>query len=856
MTVWRTSLRSFFSHKGRMILSGIAIVLSVAFVSGTLVFSDTLNATFDRYFTATSSDVTVGPEEEDNAQETGREQTLPASVVDRVREVEGVASAEGVVLNTRLTVVNEAGDALGAEGPPTIGTDWGPETRRSMEVAEGREPSGPGEVMLDRNTAERGEVGVGDRVEVVAVPGRFTATVTGLAEFDGPNPGVAYLLMEPTAARTALLGGPDLISAVNVQAAEGVGEEELARRVAAGLGDGFEVDTRAENREAMNDEVGGFLDVIRYAMLGFAGIAVLVGVFLIVNTFSMLVAQRTREIGLMRAVGASRRQVNRSVLGEALLLGVVGSALGIGAGVGLAIGLMELMGAIGISVETSELTVSTSTPVAGMAVGLIATLLAAWLPARRAGRVSPMAALRDGGVQGSGSRRSGAVRSVLGLLLSGAGAAALVAAASAEEAADGSLYLAGGLLLTLVGAIVIGPLLASLVVRGLSAVVLRAFGPVGRMAGRNARRNPRRTGATAGALMIGLALVGSLSVVGSSVVASASDQLDRTVGADFIVDTSGEQLITPEAAEAVRSTPGLAHVTDYTEVQLELTTPDGETSEEGVVAASPTYAQDLRAVTVAGELADAYRPDHLSVGESFAEDHGLSVGDTVTARFVGGDEAVALTVGAITSEDTLLDPGAMYLALDTARAHLPEDLVPLNVAMFAVAEEGQRAAAYEALRAALEPFPQFEVADQADYKQQLEDEIGGLLNIVYGLLALAIVVAVLGVVNTLALSVIERTREIGLMRAIGLSRRQLRRMVRLESVVIALFGALLGLGLGMAWGVTAQRLLATEGFSVLEIPWNTIGVVFAGSALVGLVAALVPAFRAGRMNVLRAIATD
>jgi putative ABC transport system permease protein len=853
MTVLKTSMRSFFSHKGRMVLSGIAIVLSVAFVCGTLVFSDTMNSTFDRFFNSISSDVTVDRAEAEHANDTGRPRTMPADVADRVAGVDGVAAASGVAISDDVTVVDAGGDTVDAQGP-TIGLEWGEVAQRTLELAEGDEPAGPGEALLDADAAERSGIAVGDEVEVTTAFGTFPVEVTGLAAFQGTNPGAAYLLMTPDAARTQLLGAPDVISEVQVDAAGGVSDAELARRVGAELGRGFDVETRAETSESMSDDVGGFLGVIRYAMLGFAGVAVLVGIFLIVNTFSMLVAQRTREIGLMRAIGASRRQTGRSVLTEALLLGVIGSALGVGAGIGLAVGLMTLMESAGVNLDTGQLTVNAATPVTGMVVGVAATLLAAWLPARRAGRVSPMAALRE--ASGTpGDARPGPVRAALGVLLTGGGAAALVAAANAEEAADGAPFLAGGLLLTLVGAIVVGPLLASLVLRVLNAVVLRVFGPVGRMAGRNALRNPRRTGATAGALMIGLALVGSLSVVASSVLASADDQLDRSVGADFIVEPNGQQGFTREAASAINDTAGLAHVTEYRSVNVRLTTPDGRHTDEEVVAADRTYARDLRAPTVAGELPAAYEPNHMSVSESFAEDHGLAVGDELTARFVGGGRAT-LTVGAITSEDTLFDQGAMYMSTRTAREHLEQNQMPLSSVMFAEAEQGQRAAAYDALRSTLRDFPQYEVRDQEDYKQLMEDEIGGVLNMVYALLALAIIVAVLGVVNTLALSVVERTREIGLMRAVGLSRRQLRRMVRLESVVIALFGALLGLGMGLAWGTAAQKVLAGSGFGILEIPWPRIAAVFAASAVVGLFAALIPAFRAGRMNVLRAIATE
>lgn len=356
--------------------------------------------------------------------------------------------------------------------------------------------------------------------------------------------------------------------------------------------------------------------------------------------------------------------------------------------------------------------------------------------------------------------------------------------------------------------------------------------------------------------MIGLALVACLSVVGSSMVASATEELDKSVGADFIVqDSSTGRPIVPQAADAVRDVPGLEHMTDYTFVEAKITAPNGKTEDEGITAADPTYQQDVRRTALSGDLSKAYGKNAMSVGEDYAEKHGVKVGDTLTVVFKAGETA-KLKVAAITSDDTNIDRGAMYANLTTAASYVPADRMPQNVAMFGKAEEGKEKEAYAALKSAMAEYPVYKVQNQADFKEQLKDQVGQLLNIVYGLLALAIIVAVLGVVNTLALSVVERTREIGLMRAIGLSRLQLRRMIRLESVVIALFGALLGLGLGMGWGTAAQKLLALEGLEVLEIPWPTILTVFACSALVGLFAALVPAFRAGRMNVLNAIAAD
>ncbi|WP_329166335.1 ABC transporter permease [Streptomyces sp. NBC_01267] len=857
MTVWKTSMRNFFAHKGRMALSAVAVLLSVGFVCGTLVFTDTMNTTFDKLFAATAADVTVSPEAAKGADENplnGRPDSLPASVLAKVGKADGVKSAVGGVSSMSVTVVDRHNTDMGSSsGAPTIAGNWTADDSKSMAVTSGHRPQGPTEVMVDADTAKKHHLKLGDELRTITATGDIRARISGIATFKVTNPGAAVVYFDTATAQRGLLGAPDRFTSIGVTARPGVSDIELKRNVAAALPGPYKFQTQKENADANRADVGSFLDVMKYAMLGFAGIAFLVGIFLIINTFSMLVAQRTREIGLMRALGSSRKQINRSVLVEALLLGFFGSVLGVGAGVGLAVGLMKVMGATGMDLSTDDLTVLWTTPAIGMLLGIVVTVVAAYIPARRAGKISPMAALRDAGTPADG--RAGRLRAVIGLVLTGAGTAALLAAAGADKSGQGSAYLGIGVVLTLIGFVVIGPLLAGVVVRAISAVVLRVFGPVGRMAERNALRNPRRTGATGAALMIGLALVACLSVVGSSMVASATDELDKSVGADFIVQSPRGALIVPQARKALAATPGLEHVTDYKAVDSELTAPDGTKEKQPVVAADPTYAQDLRRETVSGDLSAAYGKDAMSVGDAYAKKHGIKVGDTLTVAFEGGRTA-KLRIAAVTSDDTSVDKGAMYMNITTAKRYLPAAKVPLNVIMFAKAKDGQEKAAYAALKKTLTDYPQYKVQDQTDFKQTLKDQIGQLLDIVYGLLALAIIVAVLGVVNTLALSVVERTREIGLMRAIGLSRRQLRRMIRLESVVIALFGALLGLGLGMGWGTSAQKILALEGMGVLEIPWTTILTVFVASAFVGLFAALIPAFRAGRMNVLNAIATD
>ncbi|MYW69168.1 FtsX-like permease family protein [Streptomyces sp. SID8379] len=862
-TVMKTSLRNFFAHKGRMALSAIAVLLSVAFVTGTLVFTDTMDKTFDKLFTATASDVTVSPKGSDSeGSATGRPESLPASAIDTVKKAEGVKSAEGAVGSMNVTVVNADNKNMGSEnGAPTIAGNWTKNDLRSMEITSGHAPRGPTETMVDADTAKKHHLKLGDELRTIAATGDLKTKIVGIAAFKVTNPGAAVVYFDTATAQRELIGKTGRFTQINVAADAGYTDAQVKRNVAGTLTGSYKIQTQQEAADANASDVGSFMDVIKYALLGFAGIAFLVGIFLIINTFSMLVAQRTREIGLMRAIGSSRKQVNRSVLVEALLLGVVGSVVGVGAGVGLAIGLMKLMSAAGMDLSTNDLTVKWTTPAIGLLLGIVVTVLAAYLPARRAGKVSPMAALRDAGTPADG--RAGAVRAVIGILLTGGGGYALYLATQADKAGEGSLYLGAGIVASLIGFVVVGPLLAGIVVRVISAVLLRFFGPVGRMAERNALRNPRRTGATGAALMIGLALVACLSVVGSSMVASATDQLDKSVGADFIVEPSNGG-ITPQAATALKNVQkdGLvSHVTEVKFVEATVITPSGKKEKEELSAASPSYAEDLRRDMTAGQLSAAYGKNAMSVGSEFATRHHIGVGDTMTVAFDHGRTA-KLKVAAITNdENTVFDKGAMYTNVATAAQYVPADRLPLNGMMFAKAagsddDTAKAAAAYKALKASVASDPTVKVKDQTDYKQTLKDQIGQLLNMIYGLLALAIIVAVLGVVNTLALSVVERTREIGLMRAIGLSRRQLRRMIRLESVVIALFGALLGLGLGMGWGATAQKLLALEGLGVLEIPWPTIISVFVASAFVGLFAALIPAFRAGRMNVLNAIATE
>ncbi|MEU4111930.1 ABC transporter permease [Streptomyces sp. NPDC027717] len=852
----KATLRSFLAHKGRLALSALAVVLSVAFVSGSLIFSDTVTRTFDRLFASTAADVTVGPKQDLRSPVPGGAvQTVPADLTDRVAKVPGVASAHADVSVQNITVIDSRNKSVGpTTGAPTIATSWYMTDRSPVELTSGHAPRGAGEALLDADTASKKHVRVGDVLTVQAQPGTFRVRVVGIATFRTTNPGAALVFLDGATAGRQLLGSANRATAISVDAAPGVTDPDLKSRVGAAIGGGYELKTAAEQAKSAAANLGGFLDVIKYVMLGFAGIAVLVGIFLIVNTFSMLIAQRTRELGLLRALGADRRQVRRSVLLEALLLGVVGSTLGLAAGIGLAYGLIRLMSLFGMNLKAAEMVIGWSTPVAAYVVGVGVTFVAAYLPARRAATVSPMAALSDAEIAGVDKPLTG--RAVAGAVIGVAGAAALAGCVASTKTAPAASLLALGVILTLIAVVIAGPLLVRPVIRVLGGAFPALFGSVGRMSQRNALRNPRRTGATAAALMVGLALVGGMSVASASMSASFDRQIDRTLGADFIVQSTNFTPFSDEVRRTVLGTEGVGLVVPQRITPLAVRMPDGRRVQTAAAAYGPRLDDVVHLTYARGGTGSALADGRLAMDAGFARDHGARVGSVLPVEFPGGRVA-RLTVGALTnleSPEGFGTQGGIFLGLGTVDEYVPggQDSV-----LYVNAAPGTDAAALRSsLESDLKSYPQLQVRDQADYKKLVHDQISVLLFLVYALLGLAIVIAVLGVVNTLALSVVERTREIGLLRAIGLSRRQLRRMIRLESVVIAVFGAVLGLALGLVWGVCGQQVLALRGLKELQVPWGTIVAVVIGSAVVGVVAALLPALRASRMNVLAAIAHE
>jgi putative ABC transport system permease protein len=855
--VLKATLRSFLAHKGRLVLSALAVVLSVAFVAGSLIFSDTVTRTFDRLFASTSADVTVEPKQDlKSSVPTGATETVPASLAERVAKVDGVASTHADVSVQNIVVVDSKHKSVGpTTGAPTIATDWYLTDRSPVKLTSGHAPRSAGEALLDADTADHKHVKIGDTLSVQAQPGTFDVKIVGIATFTTTNPGAALVFLDPDTAKSQLLGAPDRATSISVDAAKGVSDAVLKSRVTAAIGAGtYDVKTADEQAKSAAADLGGFLDVIKYVMLGFAGIAVLVGVFLIVNTFSMLIAQRTRELGLLRALGADRRQVRRSVLTEALLLGLVGSTLGLAAGIGLAAGLIKLMTAFGMNLKTTEMVVGWATPVSAYTVGVGVTFVAAYLPARRAAGVSPMAALADAEVAGVG--RPLKVRAVAGSVVGAVGVAALAGCAAATRTASAASLLGLGVVLTLIATVIAGPLLVRPMIRVLGGAFPALFGSVGRMSQRNALRNPRRTGATAAALMVGLALVGGMSVASASMSKSFDQQIDKTLGADYVIQNSNFLPFSKEVTDKVRGTQGVGLVVRQRFAPVAVRLPDGKRVETTAAGYDPQVDAVAHVKYAAGNTAAALADGSFGLDVNFAKDHHVRLGSVIPVEFQGGQHT-ELKVGALSDQGSSGGfgmQGGLFFGIATVQKYIPNGQ---DSALYVNAASGT---GVDQLRTSLEktlaPYPQVQVRDQADYKKLVHDQIAVLLYLVYALLGLAIVIAVLGVVNTLALSVVERTREIGLLRAIGLGRRQLRRMIRLESVVIAVFGAVLGLALGLVWGVCTQQVLALSGMKALAIPWSTIVAVVIGSAVVGVVAALLPALRASRMNVLAAIAHE
>ena len=845
----KLTLRTLLARKLRLLMSALAVVLGIAFLSGVLVFSHGLGATFDNIVEGSTPDGVVRPEHAgDQSADVPSATTTATLTPDVVADLEAlpeVARADGEVQGLGMNLLAKDGTLVGGTGAPTLAFNHTGAPNMAggsiLNLESGRWPERPGEVVMDEKAVENGDYEVGDEVGLLAPYGDLQqkATLVGTAEFNGGGTAGATLLVFSTdGAQQLFLDGKDVFNQISLTAADGVSQRELADAAARVTPVGFEAVTGDKVAKEQQDLFGTFLDVINVFLLVFAVIAVVVGAFIIVNTFTILVAQRTRELALLRALGASRRQVTRSVLVEAFVLSLVASTLGIGLGLLLARGLAALFGAVGLDISGSALTLTSSAVVTSYVVGILVTTLAAFLPARRAGKVAPMAALRT---DAAPERRPLGRRVVVGgaVLAVGAGVAA---AGLAGAPGPDVLWVGIGAVLWILTVAVLSPLIGLPVLLTARGLFGRVFGTPGRLAGDNAMRDPRRTGATASALMIGLALVSTVGVLAASLNASIDDVVDEEFTADYLVTGANFMPFPTSVGDSLAEVDGVR-----------------TTSRQQLVGAS--YGDDR--VALSGndaEFTDIYHLDVVEgsdeltgnravVTEDLAEDHDLSPGDPFTLTVQGG--SLDLTVGGVieTTEVT----GEVSVALDELeKARIARQDSQISI----LAEPGtDLAALHDALDKAVEKVPTVAVDDKEEFADSLRGQVDQLLYMIYGLLAFAIVIAVFGIVNTLGLSVFERTREIGLLRAIGMSRAKLRRMITLESVTIAVLGAVLGMAVGLLIGVLI-RYTVRDDLTTLGLPVGQLVAFLVVAVVVGVGAAIVPAVRAARMNVLEAIATE
>ncbi|GAA2220839.1 ABC transporter permease [Streptomyces amakusaensis] len=850
--MFRTALRNVLAHKARLLMTVLAVVLGVAFVSGTLVFTDTLGNAF-RKQTAKSFDGTAVVISSPTSNSGGgmSQDGLADATLKKIQGAEGVAGAVGRVSGF-AGVADQKGKLIGSSWSNT-GANFAPGKDgedTSYDFTRGEGPVKADQIALDRKTAEKGEYEVGDTVRVsTSGPVReFTLSGVFTTEDGQVNAGGSLVLFDTAVAQKLYLK-PGHFSEINVAAAQGVSDQKVLTEVKELLPKGAKAKTGEAIADQQAEDIESGLKNLNTMLLVFAGIALFVGIFLIANTFTMLVAQRTKELALMRAIGASRRQVKSSVIMEATVVGTIASALGFLLGLGLAVGLRSALSSFGAELPAGALIVAPGSVLAAFVVGVLITVLAAWLPARRAARIAPMAAM--GSAHAVATAKSLLVRNTIGGVITLAGAIGIVSGA-ATGGGQGRMLIGGGAFLALIGVIVLIPLLSRPVIALVRPSLSRLFGVSGKLAAQNAVRNPRRTGATASALAIGLTLVTGLTVIGVTLSHAIDKATTDNVRADYMVTMASGNTMDASVLAALEKAEGVKAVSGQQAFFLKI---DGE--ERIVSAVDAADAPEVfRLDTVSGSLA-TLGEGRIAVAEKTAKENGWKTGDTLPVTFhQDGDDRKAekkkLTIGAVYEENEFISPFVL-----SASVVAPYDSTPDIQEVWLTMDGGESAANEQALVKALGNDPGMNIMDKQELRNSFGGMINQMLNIMYGLLGMALIIAVLGVVNTLAMSVFERQQEIGMLRAIGLDRARVKRMIRLEAVVISVFGALIGIGLGtfLGWAI-GETLKSSIPDYALVIPWARIGLFLLLAAAVGVLAAMWPARSAARLNMLTAIKTE
>ncbi|HEX6596905.1 MAG TPA: FtsX-like permease family protein [Acidimicrobiales bacterium] len=852
--MFKLTFKSLLARKRRLITTALAVTLGVAFMAGTLVLTDTIGQTFDDLFgnAYANTDVQVrqvasfeGPDGFDTADQRGR---VDASIIPSLLAIDGVATAEGDIFGYARLLAKD-GDPIGRPdmGAPTIGSVWSETELNPFRIVAGQAPRADDEVVIDRKSANDGKLAVGDTTRVLVQAGPQEIRIAGIAKYGtADSPGGASFVLFRSSVAQRLLAEPGKFDSISLIAEPGISQGELAARVRAALPEGTEAVTGAvvteENQDAMREAFSFF----NTFMLVFAIVALLVGAFMIFNTFSITVAQRTRENGLLRALGASRRQVLLAVLLEALVVGALASLLGLAGGVVVAGGLQSMLAGFGLDIPTGGVVFKPSTVYTSVIAGMGVTLVAAVSPARKAAKIPPIAAMHAEvtGSTGYGSKE----RVMVGLLLLVAGVSSMLIALFGDV--SNTLALLGiGVLAVFFGVSALGRTVSLPLSRFLGAPLPRLRGASGILARENAMRNPKRTAASASALMIGVGLVGFITILASSTKASINAAIDRSVTGDIVV-TSGSGFfggMDPGFAQRLNDVPEVGSATGVRMGPARV----GDNVERIAAIDGVTGFEIIDVKPLQGAPQDLGR-DGIAVYKDAADDEGLSVGDEVRVLFKDTGEHV-LRVAMIFGEDQPLT--TPYLLTTEGYETYFADAYDAQV-FVKKAPGTSTAAALAAVERVADEYPGTKVFDQAGFKAEQGKQVDTILGLVYALLALAVVIALLGIGNTLALSIFERTRELGLLRAVGMTRAQLRRTIRWESVLIALQGTVLGLVIGVFFGWALVAGLEDQGIERFDIPVGAMVMVAVLAAMAGVAAAIGPSRRAAKLNVLQAIANQ
>jgi putative ABC transport system permease protein len=847
--VIRIAFKGLLARKLRTVLTGFAVVLGVAFVAGTFIFTDTIDASFKDLFERTSkgTDVSVQSKLAVEA-DFAAPPTMPADTLERVRSVDGVEEATGSV-TADVNLLDRDGEPILSNGPPTLAVSAVPERFDPLTYVEGDKPQSDDEIAIDKGTADEFGFKVGDEVTVAGrAPAKAydVAAITTLGDSENLAGSRLVLFTLPEGQRVT---GHDGYDDISVAAAGGTTPEELKAAIAGALGPEFAVRTGKEQAEKQAQDLSDALGFIRTALLVFAAVALLVGSFLIFNTFSVTVAQRTKEFALLRTLGASRGQVLRSVLAETFVIGVLASLIGIACGLALAPGLAALLSSFGIDLGATSTVLEPRTVIAGLLVGIVATVVSGFVPARRATRIEPVAAMRDSITPGVGKLRRR--RIVIAFVVEAIGVALLLYGLLGDPgAASATASVLGlGALLMIFGFALLAPTL----VRPLSALIgkplARFQGLTGTLARENTRRQPQRTAVTASALMIGVALVVLVAIFAAGLRATIDKGIDDQVKAVSIV--THQDGFSPLPSGIVEPIEQVDGVTAVSRMRFATGRVVGENGNTTVTGIDPDTARDVIKLAwadgsdaVLGELGAT----GVAVPKEFADSRDLKVGSELKLTAPRGNE-VDYTVKGI------YEPGAGVIGgVLASNASLEADWDAKDIAFVLVAGDDPESVK-RGEDQALTGFPAAKPQTIEGFKDEQNKQVDALVGLVYALLSLSVIVALLGIVNTLALSVHERTRELGLLRAVGMSRRQVRRMVRAESVITAAIGAVLGIVLGIALAAIVSRPLAEDGF-VFELPVATLIVVVIFASIAGVLAAIPPARRAAKVDVLRAVTTE